>query len=127
MPKYRLLMGRHQEVKGGELYKRGDVFKSDRDLVALFGKNRFERVGKIVYEDEDDDEPEVESDDTPPEFPADVTSEFAEAKDLGVVVIQQSKAVWNVYESEDEARENALNSKTLKSAKQVTTFLTTME
>jgi hypothetical protein len=57
MPRFRLLVGSHQEKKGGEIFKAGDndIIETDADLCKLFGHQKFQALdGKASkYRDHD--------------------------------------------------------------------------
>jgi hypothetical protein len=46
MAEFRVRRGRH--VEGRRVYKKGEVVETDRDLVAVHGKEKFEEVGSPV-------------------------------------------------------------------------------
>lgn len=48
---YQLLCGRHADVKSGRSYTAGDIVKSEGNLVAAFGANKFRKLSDEEAQD----------------------------------------------------------------------------
>jgi len=117
---YKLIGGSH--VQDGKTYHKNDVVPSEVPLDQMF-KNKFEPMGSTndipVYNEpesqsEPDGEPTPDFSDAESELGTNVTSEFSEAIEKGVVVFK--KASW-YYAALPEKTNESLNEKGLTKKK----------
>jgi len=126
---FKVLRGTH--YRDGKVYRKGDTIETSLDLVAMFGKARFERnfeaeqrTGSVVVNKPDIpppvDEAETQFDgsDDSIDYGEDVTSEFPTAEKIEVLVFEKLK--W--YTVVDKADGEVLNEKKLR-RKDVEPFL----
>lgn len=63
MAKFQVLAGKHYvSLEPVQVARKGDVVESDRDLVALFGDEKFRRVEEVVQVQVEDDKADDKAD-----------------------------------------------------------------
>ena len=117
MPTFKVLSGSH--VEGKRTYEAGETVESPNELDKIF-VNKFARVSDDDSLPEDDEDEAAEGD----SLGDDVTADFPEAEDAGVLVFKGEDGGWYVAWEDDP--DEALNEKKLKK-KEVSDFIAELE
>ena len=99
MAKFKVLTSSHSEKDSEgrrKLFRAGEICESDRDLVEMFGRSKFELV---------EGEPEKKTD---PSEPIDVTDQFENANGLTITKVGSA---YLVYEGDEMLHEDTAKSR----------------